>query len=32
MVVAAILAIALAYMIYSIIWDSESIDSDDTNF
>ena len=32
MVVAVILVIALAYMIYSIIWDSESIDSDDNNF
>ena len=32
MIVAGILVIGMAYMIYSIIWDSESIDSDDTNF
>ncbi len=32
MVVAVILVIALAYMIYSIVWDSEQIDSDDPNF
>jgi len=32
MVVAVILVIALAYMIYSIIWDSEEIDPNDTNF
>ncbi len=32
MIVAGILVIGMAYMIYSIIWDSEQIDSDDTNF
>ena len=32
MVVAVILVIALAYMIYSIIWDSEEIDPNDPNF
>jgi len=32
MIVAGIVLVLIGYMVYSIVWDSEQIDSDDPNF